>query len=1171
MLQLQRASAGSGKTYLLAKKYIQYFISARNPDGSLRLRSKRELRDSLKHILAITFTNKATNEMKLRIVDKLDALGNWTPEIPTSAVDYLDDFCKELNSDPGRIADIAKVALHALLSEYGDFKVSTIDSFFQTVLRTFAYEAELDDTYAVELDSSYVAQIGLDTTLDEIEADPDKAQGLKWIEGQMSNTFEGDKRWNVFQRQDNGKSLYSKILKESKNLDKENFKAIREDLDAFFEKVPDFYAYYEKLRDFYESDVRAAHKKMRKAALKVEKAFLNIGLDIKTMGGQYLHSRVRNLAHDRGLYPKKNDNISYKPPVFTRKTVSTRVFDPRQDNPYLGTPTEDEIERLAIEMFEAFKEWAAIVSKEALTRWRLYDRMIPTLGLLQNIRKNSKLYLADSNTIELSETNSILNRIIGEDDAPFVYERLGNRLEHFLIDEFQDTSALQWENLRPLLTESESKGFDNLIIGDPKQSIYRFRNADPSLITHKVPQQFRNSVFLCGNSPKENTNWRSARKIVEFNNYFFRFLTRSISPEMESLYSNIIQPPHHRDDTGYVRVQLCSSKDKNDYSDLDAEEENKIPPHFREIPMLISDMLDRGYAMKDIAILVDRNKTGSQLIQCIMAHNMTPGVRNVIEFMSAESLKIGESVAVQTIIAVLESINKGTKERILQGAESRKIGVGDWNRLQADFSFFALQHPDIPLPEQLRLFISGDHHPDAVRDMLRHMSTTVLPALVENIIHNFIPHNLRKAEAPFIATFMDCVLDFCESKTSDLASFLIWWDKLGSSRSIPSAEETDAVQIMTIHKSKGLEFRCVIIPISKISLQPNSHEQDWLWVEPDFHEVEDLPRIPYLPVIANSSLENTQHGELYGEFLKVYIADKINASYVAYTRAVDELYVFASITRSKKGDTFTGGKGSMGLNLWKAACEAGDNISELEKAYPEIGQFLPDPTGFSIDEESLRWELGEQPSREEVLATSEARSKGKRASTAKPMEEYGSGADLPDMLYRDPASPDESPIEETDPSQSPEASEYAEDDHSRVQGELLHSLMEQIQTPDDIARAIRRFHIKGHVGSREAAALESDIRDAISSVEQYGWFSPGVKTLRERAISDRGRILRPDRVVLNPDGTATVVDFKFGANRRDEAYGRQVGRYADALVRAGLAKKCEAYIWYVSLGIVVSV
>ena len=1154
MLQLQRASAGSGKTYLLAKKFIEYFISRRDENGRRRLRRPRELRDSLQHILAITFTNKATNEMKLRIVDKLDALGRWTPGTPTKKVDYLEDFIKEFGCTPEEVAETCNAALKTILTDYGDFKVSTIDSFFQTVLRTFAYEADLDDTYQIELDSNYVTQMGLDTTLDEIETAGSRSQGLAWVERMMEDKATSGKGWNIFQKKDNRNSVYGQILTASRNLAKEDFKEIREKLDEYFEENPDFFNTYHRLRDIYEKGAREAHSRMRTAARKVRNAFREAGLDMGQTGGTYLASRVNKMSDLWKWNHSKEADIKFKIPEFTRKGATTRVFNPKAENPHLGTPTEDHIESLAREMYEAFGEWREEIMSEKFRKWNIYSATMPYVGVLQSVRDNSRLFLTDSNTVELGETNSILHRIIGEDDAPFVYERIGSRLEHFLIDEFQDTSRLQWKNLYPLLLESEGKGFDNLIIGDAKQSIYRFRNADPSLITTTVPEQFPDTCRQCGNTPAENTNWRSSRRIVEFNNLFFRFFTRELSPEMETLYSNTVQPPHHKEDAGYVSLRLFETSADED-----------IPAHFAEIPGMIEDMLARGYEMKDIAVLVDTRRQGEMVIESIMNHNRREDTSVKIDFISADSLRTGESVAVQSVISILEAINNGTKAELRPPDERRQKGIGDWSKLKADFSFFAMHHQEMSLSEQLTHFLNGEYDPDSIKAMLAEMSTTVLPALVEKIIHHFIPSNMRDSDAPFLAALQDSVIDFCDSHTSDIASFLKWWEKKGSSLSISSPEGADAVQIMTVHKSKGLEFRCVIVPWSKQTVKPSPNEKEWLWVKPDLREAGEVPTLPWIPVWSDSKLEDTIHAAAYQDYLKKYLTDKVNMAYVAYTRAVDELYIFTPC--NLKDGKPTSGRGRIGEYLWRLGTDADNIIAEIAEAYPDSRDYIPREGEFEADEECLTWEFGHRPDRSEVIATTLSRSKEEGGPKSQPITGYFCGTEIPALKYKDPSAADMDHIETGD--EEPEAPEPEETDDNRERGEMLHAVMERLRTPADLPSALRRMRIKGHISRLELPELERELSAALESVAGYGWFDAGCRVINERAIAVKGRLQRPDRIVIRPDGTGVVIDYKFGDKRNDAAYGRQVRRYADLVVRTGLAKKCEAYIWYVGLGDIV--
>lgn len=1150
MLQLQRASAGSGKTYTLARKFIEFYISQPDGKGGRQLRPARALRESLQHILAITFTNKATNEMKLRIVEKLNAIASWTPAIKTKDVDYLDGFTEEFSCSPQEIASLCRYALKVLLTDYGDFKVSTIDSFFQTVLRTFAYEADLDDTYQLELDSNYVTQMGLDTTLDEIDSDLKSTQGSAWISSMMKQKAASNKGWNIFQKSQSNYNVYKEILDASKNLEKEDFKEIREKLDTYFEKNPDFHATYLKLCQIYETPLREAFDRMRESARAVRDAFLKAGLDMEKTAGQYLAGRVNNMADTWRWDDSMEKRATFSIPEFTRKGTKTRVFDPKKENPYLNTTVEDHIQELAEEMYRCFDAWRAEAMSDRWRRWLIYRETMPYVGILQSVRENSRLFLTDSNTVELGETNSILHRIIGKDDAPFIYERLGSKLEHFLIDEFQDTSRLQWLNLRPLLSESDGNGHDNLIIGDAKQSIYRFRNADPSLITAEVPAWFKDSCRECGNTPAENTNWRSSKRIVKFNNLFFRFFSNELGQRMESLYSNTMQPYSHKEDIGHVRVSLFG-KEKND---------DKAPAHFDEIPGLIADMLDRGYRMSEIAVLVNTRIQGSQIIESLMAYNNSAEAKRKINFISADSLKAGESPAVQTVISILEAINNGTEARLNPEEERKDKGAGDWSRLKADFSFFAMSHPDLSLQDALSRFLEGEYDPDAIRVMLAGMSTTVLPALVENIIRNFISPHARQSEAAFLAALQDITADYCEGHTADLGSFLRWWDAKGRFTSIASPEGSDAVSIMTVHKSKGLEFRCVIVPHSEQTLKPSKDKKkEWLWVEPDLSEAEDIPAIPWIPVWSHDRLADTPHAKTYGEYLENFLTDNVNNAYVAYTRAVDELYIFTPSPYTRKNPETS----LIGHFLWRCGAEAQDIIPNINGTDGNVADLIPSPEEITVDEENLTWSFGTPLTRQEIEAGRKKKEAGPEDSV---ITDYRCSEHLPAIICSDPSSPDTDTLPSDLKEETPDEEESEE---SRRYGELMHSIMENIIIAADLPRALLKAKSTGHITRREMEEMQPMLARAIADVEPYGWFAPGCRVINERGIAVDGKVQRPDRILLRPDGSAVIVDYKFGEHRNDEDYCNQAIRYAYTLLKTGIAKKCEAYIWYVGLGEVV--
>lgn len=1135
MLTLQRASAGSGKTYTLAKKYLWFLLTLKPENKKYRrLRNDRELADAASHILAVTFTNKATNEMKQRIVDKLTALATaCEPGRDPMGVDYMKEFCSTLAVEPERVAETASTALKALLNDYGNFNVSTIDSFFQTVLRTFAYETELNDSYGLEIDNKYVARVGMDAMLDEIE-DPEPGQETAfWLRYIMGRAAEAGKSWNVFQRRITGQAIYGRLITVVERMEKEDFKMKRAALDEWFDRHPDFRTVYLALEERFETPIRHEYERMQNCARALKNLFIDNGLDIATDGHRYIGGHIRKtLAYPWTGPAQKKDE--YSPINLTR-------FSPVKSKEGAAARIEPEARQLAAEMYEALDRWLKLLTTGDTGLWMIYRDTLPYLGLLRSVRAHIRRFLEDNNTVELGETNSLLRRIIGPDDTPFIYERIGTRLNHFLIDEFQDTSRLQWENLYPLLSESESRGHDNLIIGDAKQSIYRFRNADPSLITSVVPEAFPDHE-AAGMSASENTNWRSALRIVRFNNFFFRSLADALDDDMAELYANTVQLSAHRSDEGYVEINL--------YTEKGAAED--LPPHLYDMGPLVENLLQRGFHQRDIAFLVSRHTEEDMVLSALMDYNDSlPPEGRKLDFISEESLTLGASEAVRLVTSALETICEGTKPEIRSGADRRYKGIAEWDRIRCAFNFFAMQHPDLSPARQLERFLESPDCADPLTDMLSSMQAVALPALVEVIVERFVPDTLRDAEAPYLAALQDAVADYCQVYPSDIASFLDWWELKGKFLSISFPEQTDAVRVMTIHKSKGLEFGCVIIPFATQRFTPSAVEKEWSWVRPAFSVNSgmtaggaDDPVPPYIPVDTDASLEGTPHQDELSRYRYLYRMDKLNTVYVAFTRAVNELYVYAPVNIDKKTGAV---KDNDSVGYWLSHICSG--AADFTRG-PE-GE-MPGSDEISVDSEGMRFAYG-TPCRLNTPGP------GDPADTDNTIKGYFVNSDQSFLIY----ASGELPAKVDD-----------EDDDPRSEGNLLHAAMAGVITASDIPRAVRGLHVMGLVTYARMDEMIKFISDAVASVADYGWFTlpsddeEGWSVATERPVISAGKgDSRPDRLMISPDGhQAIVIDYKFGEVHTDNRYRRQVRTYMDALMRTGRFTTIRGYLWYVKSG-----
>lgn len=1104
MLQIQRASAGSGKTYTLARKYILLLISTKEPGSRRRhLRTEAEIAEAVGRILAITFTNKATNEMRERIILRLADLAS---DKPAEKVDYLSYFINELDATEGEVRSACRAALSALLTNYSDFQVSTIDSFFQSVLRTFAYESDLNGNYEVELDSDYLHQVGIDAVLSQVNTRTPDPEVQFWLNKLMAE-WKSSSGWNVFQKQGQAGSqstLYGVLLDLAKTLDSEAYKRIRRKMKAYFADYPDFGATYRAWEETLTRPPREAYAAMKAAADNWE-AYVKShpGLPFKKGVAIEKHIACCKAATWRGWKDQKTK--------FSFSKEQCVEGDPRSEANQTG-----------MAMYRAKDAWIAALEEPGYQLWKLYSGKMSLLGLLNAIERRVGEYLKTNNLVELGETNMLLRRVIGNDLAPFIYERLGSSLDHFLIDEFQDTSRLQWKNLRPLLYESESRGCDNLIIGDAKQSIYRFRNADINLITRDVPAEFDDREEL-GSEPEQNTNHRSSRRIVEFNNSFFKAVTQIIDEDqqlgtmLEDLYFNTVQPAAGKAEQGYVEIRFVSDADK--------QEE---PPHFADIPRLVASLIERGYRQSEIALLVTSNENGKQMIHEFMAYNATlPPGATPISFISEQSLLISESEAVKSVIGTLEMIRAGMKPAATETAS----GTRRRSALEtgAAYRHYCTTHPNEAPEERLHTFLRQGAEGNTLAEMLGQMQSVTLPAIVDSILATNVNPMLLASDVPYISAFMDLVLDYCERYPSDVASFLDWWDKRGKKQSINSPEGTDAVQVMTIHKSKGLEFRCVIMPYVSSSLQltRSTGKNEVLWVTPALDGFDALPPLPpKVPVTVADAAGSEAHQAEGAEVQRSKLIDNLNTLYVGFTRAIDELYVFASGNTAKR--------------ILSA-------VPVINAGLAEDHTLAPESIAAHNDGDDVWYSFGTPLIRPQI---SEGESKKLPEEAILPLEVYTVSTAAPALACREADLPVADEEEDPDP---------------RSIGNLKHLVLESIRTPDDLERSIRRLVIAGRMTHSQAHEILADLKEALGQPESSEWFAPGLKVITERPIIRRGeKLQRPDRVVVDAKGNAIVIDYKFGSEPRS-GYMRQVKRYVNLLRQSGLYRTVSGRIWYVNL------
>ena len=1160
-LELYRASAGSGKTYTLAKKYIWYFITVKPEDGPARLRTDSELADSARHILAVTFTNEATIEMQQRIGQSLYALATVPAEYKADKngarvivkPEYMREFTDALHVSPDRIAGVCRRGLAILLENYSDFNVSTIDSFFQQVLRIFAFESEINDSYQVELDSNYLSQVCVDQTLEEIDSNPSAADATFWIKTIMDRT--DSSKWNMFTKSE-GDSFttnpYKSFISSVKKMETEDYKLLRPEIEEYLEGDNDFVTLYRDLCEKYETHAKRAFSVMKRAfrdlynSLPSEITGASSRTDLGKIAGacnKILKKSLKwNADPDSSSFPKIDPNLIMKPKV--QSWIS--------DNPEYGCDVESRYNAAC----EAFSDWASTLTSKEFRHWNLYSTNPLYFALFGIVTSKRREFLAESNSIELGETSVLLRGVIGDSDAPFVYERLGARLNHFLIDEFQDTSRMQWDNLSPLLHESISRGNGNLIIGDAKQSIYRFRNADPSLITTVVPEEFGPQVDQKGNIPSENTNYRSDLHVVQFNNSFFDYFAKTVDEatpdpsdirlKFKKLYSNVVQTPNKTADEGYVEIHISGNSlaQCNDQT-LDA------------LPALVDGLISRGYLQKEIAVLVSTNLEGDKVIESFVKYNASlPDGGHEIRFVSEQSLKVASSSAVALVTGVLYNMARGSRPEIRQGDERRTKGPCNWGDMMANFRFYRMNFPDKPLAEVLDDYLEQGGNFDALSDLLSEMQSLSIPALVEAVTAAFVPEELKKSDAIYIAAFQDLVLEYCESHPTDIGSFLKWWERKSVSASVSSPADTDAVQVVTVHKSKGLQYECVIVPFANWDLadvEPSEGKREWLWVKPEVVSHPEIPMPPYLPVETSGKLRGTSHEALLTHYFDVSRMDRINAAYVAFTRAKKELYIFcaapqAPLTVDPKPRERKPSASLIGSCLYNFLTNP-ENIAENNReAHADGVSPLLQPSSLSIDDDPFVAKIGVRP--DNVGANREA---------SEPMTLIGAYVSTrhPGFLkyHEDDLIPDIAPDETVD----------EEDLDPRSEGNMKHAVLEMVKVPEDLPAAVRHLVITGAIPDSMSKGILDSLSEAVSQPMAARWFDGTARVINERPVLKGGYMTkRPDRLLIYPDGHAEVVDYKFGKIDTTGKYNRQIGEYVKRLRETGRFTAVIGYIWYVN-------
>lgn len=1012
-----KASAGSGKTHRLTGEYLHLLFSGEN---------------SYRHILAVTFTNKATDEMKSRILQELHRLsaGEKSP--------YLPDLMEKFSLSETVVRAKAKNILETILHDYSAFSISTIDRFFQQTMRAFTREMGLSGGYRLELDETLILSQIVELMIFELDK-PENKEVAGWILAYMKNQIEEGKSWNI--RENIGK-LAKQLFNEKYKLQPDSAKTGIEDKNRLTE--------------------------YRKTLVKIMRAWEN---EQKATAERALNLMRRfNLSYTDFKYGKNSGFLTFtKLANGDFSTPSDRFFNRADNLEDWVTAKSDKKTEIEAAYFEGLNNCVKEVVEffENNTFYNTAAAILQnfyTLGILNDVRNRLRAYQRENNTLFLSDTTELLNKIIDDSESPFIYEKTGSRITNYMIDEFQDTSQMQWRNFRPLVKESLDGGNFNLIVGDVKQSIYRWRNSDWGLLENQIPIDFANNSIR---DEALETNWRSDAQVVRFNNAFFAAAaeilqtdfnqstneTEDFSRRILDAYQHVFQhvPSKKEENNGHVKITFLDNSDKeNDWKSQALE----------QLPLEIESLQEQGFALKDIAILVRKNSEAVEVAETLLKYKEErPESKYRFDIISNEALVISNAQSVKAAVALLRHFRNRKDETL------RMLAVYEFYRFHRKLSpetaidsYFGQQTQDFPAeiqPELNRIAILPFY------EMIE-----AFFALSENAID--------EKENAYVQAFLDIALKFSAESSSNINDFLDWWDEKGSSKTLFSPDSQDAIRLISIHKSKGLGFGAVILPFLNWEIDHRPTLGPVLWCNPS---QEPFNALGILPLEYKKSLADTIfRADYLEEKLYTYI-DNLNLLYVAFTRAKHNITAFAPKKPAKDSVK------DIPELMWKAMqTSMQENITD--------------------DNESAVFELG-QPA--QFVSETE-----KQAAKPEPTRKWQSIPFANRLKLR------------------LNSLGFFSNDGSRDYGTLMHEIVSEIRTISDLENALGNRYIAGEITAQQKSEFGAELSEILSGEEVSDWYSGKYQVINEtQVLHPNFGFSRPDRVMIG-DNEVIVVDYKFG-------------------------------------------
>lgn len=1060
MLNIYKASAGSGKTYTLVNEYIKLALNKNFAD-----------------ILAVTFTNNAASEMKNRIIDELYQMAINNKE---------SGLLKSFSENYKNIDERSKLLLSKILHNYSDFQISTIDSFVQRVIRAFTFELGINSSYTLELDQSYIIKQITDELFLEID---DNKTLQNWLTDYTFDKIDDAAGWNV----------RSSIESFANELFKENFYNLSENLnssenESFLNKI-------ENLRSFCYGVKNNSEKEFKEFQ---ERAKEHIRQNFANLDGAIF-----------GYYEKIFNSAPGKPEI--NKTVEKTLEYEFPKNQAKNIDLLRNFVDLFLKPFIKFTEKNAanyIAAKKLLNS--LYN-----LGLIVELRTILNNYRSENNVLFILDLTVLLKKLIGDTDAPFIYEKIGSKLQNFMIDEFQDTSDFQWFNFRPLIQNSLASGNNNLIVGDVKQAIYRWRNGNWELLHKQIKQDFNVSQYKELNL---DTNYRSLPNIISFNNILFgkdalpTLMAKKVSAENAELnslfmdvYSDSAQKPKpNAKNGGFVHFEFINDEFSNE--------------SIKRFTELIEDLLglknnQPKFLPGDIGVLTRKNDESNKIVNTLLEINANSDRK--FNIISEESLLISNSKAVKILLNSLKFIHLFHKTRKKTNTKGGSY-LPHLIEIVNDFKLLKNLKYDIHIAAKIKSIndIKGLIPDDFVALTDKFLNYGLIE-LIEKLISIFklneLDENGKNDEIPFIRSFQEQITDYVSSKSPSIVGFLDYWENKGNKATVKLSEVKDAIEVLTIHKSKGLAYKVVIMPFInwKYELKPNSLE--WFKTKNTLFE----KFIDFVPLEVSKNLEETDFSVQFQEKSVLSFLDNLNLIYVAFTRAKSAIYGFAQISK-------TGNENQMGALLHSTIIE-----NETLK------QYLINNTNFNF---------GEEP---QIITSSEK-------ST-----DENSRLNIDEFKYSEyPAHDWTDNIAIISHAQDFIAEAMENRRVAIKKGIIIHEILENTFELSKMQEIANEKALKYELSAQEIKDILQHLKFLEQNETFTSWFDQKWEVYAEREIlTSSGDIFIPDRVIKNNE-KIIVIDYKSGAKRREHK--NQLKYYYELLRNIYPDKQIEGYLLYIT-------